>query len=114
GIWDYDLPGAPLLMDVTIDGKLRKIVGQPSKQGWLYTFDRITGEPIWPMPEKPAPQSDVPREKTTTTPPCQPFPAKPPAFSRNYLAADDVIDFTPELRAQALSNLKHYRWEQTP
>jgi glucose dehydrogenase len=111
GIWDYDLTGAPLLMNVTIDGKPRKIIGQPSKEGWLYTFDRITGEPIWPIVEKPVPQSDVPGEKSWPT---QPFPAKPPAFSRNYLASDDVIDFTPELRAQALSNLKKFRWEQTP
>ena len=111
GLWDYDLTGAPLLMDVTIDGKPRKIVGQPSKEGWLYTFDRITGEPIWPIVEKPVPQSDVPGEKSWPT---QPFPTKPPTFSRNYLATDDVIDFTPELRAQALSNLKKFRWEQMP
>jgi len=110
-LWDYDLTGAPLLMDVTIDGKPRKIVGQPSKQGWLYAFDRITGEPVWPMPEKAVPQSDVPGEKTSAT---QPFPSKPPIYSRNHLAADDVIDFTPELRAQALLNLKKFRWEQTP
>jgi quinoprotein glucose dehydrogenase len=111
GLWDYDLTGAPLLMDVAIDGKMRKIVGQPSKEGWLYTFDRITGEPIWPIVEKPVPQSDVPGEKTSPT---QPFPSKPPTFSRNYLAKDDVIDFTPELRAKALENLKKYRWEETP
>ena len=111
GLWDYDLGGAPLLMDVTIDGKPRKIVGQPSKEGWLYTFDRITGEPIWPIVKKPVPQSEVPGEKSWPT---QPFPTKPPAFSRNYLATDDVIDFTPELRAQALSNLKKFQWEQTP
>jgi glucose dehydrogenase len=111
GLWDYDLTGAPLLMDVAIDGKPRKIIGQPSKQGWLYTFDRITGQPIWPIVEKPVPQSDVPGEKTSPT---QPFPTKPPTFSRNYLAKDDVIDFTPELRAKALENLKKYRWEQMP
>jgi glucose dehydrogenase len=111
GLWDYDLTGAPLLMDVTVDGKPRKIVGQPSKQGWLYTFDRITGEPIWPIVEKPVPQSDVPGEKTSPT---QPFPSKPPIYSRNYLAKDDVIDFTPELRAKALDNLKKYRWEEIP
>jgi quinoprotein glucose dehydrogenase len=111
GIWDYDLPGAPLLMDVTINGKLRKIVGQPSKQGWLYTFDRLTGEPIWPIEERPVPQSTVPGEKTSPT---QPFPTRPPAFSRNYLAKDDVIDFTPALRAQALENLKKYLWLETP
>jgi quinoprotein glucose dehydrogenase len=110
-IWDFDLPAGPLLMDVTIDGKPRKIVGQPSKQGWLYTFDRITGAPIWPIVEKPVPQSDIPGEKSSPT---QPHPSKPPVYSRNYLAPDDVIDFTPELRAQALSNLKKFRWEQSP
>ena len=110
-LWDYDLAGAPLVMDVTIDGKPRKIVGQPGKQGWLYTFDRITGEPIWPIVEKPVPPSDVPGEKASPT---QPFPTKPAPFSRNYLAKDDVIDFTPELRAKALENLKKYRWEQMP
>jgi glucose dehydrogenase len=111
GIWDFDLPGAPLLMDVMIDGKLRKIVGQPSKQGWLYTFDRITGEPIWPIIEKPVPQSDIPGEKSSPT---QPHPTKPPLFSRNYLAPEDVIDFTPALRAQAMDNLKKFRWEPSP
>jgi glucose dehydrogenase len=111
GIWDYDLTGAPLLMDVAIDGKPRKIIGQPSKEGWLYTFDRLTGEPIWPIVERPVPQSDVPGEKSWPT---QPFPTRPPLFSRNYLAAEDVIDFTPELRARALENLKKFRWEQTP
>ena len=111
GLWDYDLPASPILMDVTIDGRPRKIVGQPSKQGWLYTFDRITGEPIWPIVEKPVPQSDVPGEQSWPT---QPFPTKPPAYSRNYLAKDDVIDFTPALRAKALENLKKYRWEEMP
>lgn len=110
-LWDYDLAGAPLVMDVTIDGKPRKIVGQPGKLGWLHTFDRITGEPIWPIVEKPVPPSDVPGEKASPT---QPFPTKPALFSRNYLAKDDVIDFTPELRAKALENLKKYRWEQMP
>lgn len=111
GIWDYDLPGAPLLMDVAIDGRMRKIIAQPSKQGFLYTFDRVTGEPIWPIVEKPVPQSTVPGEKSSPT---QPFPSKPPAFSRNYLAKDDVIDFTPALRTQALENLKKYWWVETP
>ena len=110
-IWDYDTVGAPLIVDATIDGKPRKLVAQASKQGWLYVFDRLTGEPIWPMPETPVPQSDVPGEKTSPT---QPFPSKPPAFARNVLTPDDVIDFTPALRAQALTNLKKFRWEQTP
>jgi glucose dehydrogenase len=110
-IWDYDAVGAPLLLDLAIDGKPRKIVAQPSKTGFLYVFDRITGEPIWPIVEKPVPPSDVPGEKASST---QPFPSKPPAFSRSYVSTEDVIDFTPELRAQALENLKKYRWLQTP
>ena len=110
-IWDFDTVGAPMLLDVTIDGKPRKIVAQSSKTGFLYVFDRITGRPIWPIEERPVPQSDVPGEKSSPT---QPFPSRPQPFSRTYLAADQVIDFTPELRAQALENLKKFRWEQTP
>jgi quinoprotein glucose dehydrogenase len=110
-IWDYDAVGAPLLVDVTIDGKPRKVVAQPSKTGFLYVLDRISGEPIWPIVEKPVPASDVPGEKASPT---QPFPTKPPVFSRSYVATDDVIDFTPELRAKALENLKTFRWLQTP
>jgi quinoprotein glucose dehydrogenase len=108
-IWDHDISAAPLLMDVTIDGRERKVVAQPGKQGWLYVFDRITGEPIWPIPEVAVPQTDVPGEKTAAT---QPMPTKPPPFSRTHLAREDVIDFTPELRAQALENLAKYRWEE--
>jgi quinoprotein glucose dehydrogenase len=110
-IWDYDAVGAPLVVDVAIEGKPRKIVAQPSKTGFLYVLDRITGEPVWPIEEKPVPPSDVPGEKASPT---QPFPTKPPVFSRSYVATDDVIDFTPELRAQALDNLKKFRWLQTP
>jgi len=98
-------------MDVTIDGKPRKIVAVPTKQGWVYTFDRITGQPIWPIDEKPVPQTDMSGEKTAKT---QPFPSKPPAFSRTYVAESDIIDFTPELKAQALKNLSRFRWEQSP
>jgi glucose dehydrogenase len=110
-IWDHDISSAPLLIDAVIDGRPRKLVAQPTKQSFLYVFDRITGQPIWPMPETAVPQTDVPGEKTSPT---QPIPSKPPAYSRAYLATDDVIDFTPALRAQALENLKKYRWEQTP
>ncbi|MEP7118712.1 MAG: PQQ-binding-like beta-propeller repeat protein [Acidobacteriota bacterium] len=110
-LWDHDLPCWPLLMDVTIDGKPRKIVAVPTKQGWVYVFDRITGVPIWPINEKPVPQTDMSGEKTAKT---QPFPSKPPAFSRTYVAENDIIDFTPELRAQALKNLARFRWEQSP
>ena len=111
GLWDHDNSSASLLMDVTIDGRPRKVVAQPTKQGWLYVFDRITGEPIWPIPETPVPQSDVPGEKTSPT---QPFPSKPPAYSRTFVSTNDIIDFTPQLHQQALDNLKNYRWEQTP
>src|SRR5581483_1385281 len=106
-IWDYDLSSAPILLDATIDGKVRKLVALPSKESFLYVFDRITGQPIWPIEEKPVQQSDVPGEKTSPT---QPFPTKPPAYGRPFLKVpDDLIDFTPALRAQALENLKHYR-----
>jgi quinoprotein glucose dehydrogenase len=110
-LWDHDLSSAALLIDANIDGKPRKLVAVPTKQGWLYTFDRITGQPIWPMPETPVPQSDIPFEKTSPT---QPIPSKPPAYSRTFVSVDDLIDFTPELRARALENLKQYRWEPSP
>jgi quinoprotein glucose dehydrogenase len=111
GLWDHDNSSASLLVDATIDGRPRKLVAQPTKQGWLYVFDRITGQPIWPIVETPVPASDIPGEKAAPT---QPIPSKPPAYSRTYVSTDDIIDFTPALRAQALENLKKYRWEQSP
>ena len=112
GIWDHDMSSAPMLVDITVDGKPIKAVACPSKQGWLYMFDRITGKPIWPMPETPVPQSDVPGEKTAKT---QPIPSKPPAYARTFVKIpDDVIDFTPELRAEGLNLLKRYRTDQSP
>jgi quinoprotein glucose dehydrogenase len=110
-LWDFDISAAPLLIDARINGETRKLVAQPTKQGWLYTFDRITGKPVWPMVEKPVPQSDMKGERTAAT---QPFPSAPPPYSRTYLAEADVIDFTPQLHAQALENLKKFRWEQSP
>lgn len=110
-IWDHDMSSAPLLIDATIDGKPRQLVAQPSKQSWLYVFDRITGQPIWPMPETAVPQTDVPGEKTALT---QPFPSKPAPYARTFVGPDDIIDFTPALKAQALENLKKYRWSSTP
>jgi quinoprotein glucose dehydrogenase len=112
-LWDHDMSSAPLLMDVSMDGKPRKVVAVPSKQGWLYVFDRITGHPIWPMPETPVPQAgpDLPFEKTAKT---QPIPSKPPAYARTHITENDLIDFTPELRKQVLENLKMFRWEPTP
>lgn len=99
GIWDQDIPCAPILADVIIDGELRKIVAQPTKQAFLYVFDRVTGVPIWPIQEQPVPQGDVPGEWYSTT---QPFPTKPPAYDRQGITENDLIDFTPELKAEAL------------
>lgn len=110
-IWDHDMSSAPLLIDATIDGTPRKLVAVPSKQGWLYTFDRITGKPIWPINETPVPQTDMEGEETAPT---QPIPSNPPPYSRTFVSKDDIIDFTPELRAQALKNLSQFRWEQSP
>jgi quinoprotein glucose dehydrogenase len=110
-LWDHDMAGWGLIMDVNIDGKPRKVLAVPSKQGWLYCFDRITGQPIWPIEEKPVPQSTMHGEKTAKT---QPFPSKPPAFARTFVSKDDIIDFTPELRAQGLKNMEKFRWEQSP
>jgi quinoprotein glucose dehydrogenase len=109
-IWDLDIPAAPILADIVVDGRPVKAVAVPTKQSTLYVFDRITGHPVWPIVEKPVPQSTVPGEKTWPT---QPFPTKPPPYARNYLAKDDVIDFTPELRAEALKILARYKWEET-
>jgi quinoprotein glucose dehydrogenase len=110
-LWDHDMSSAPLLMDVTIDGKPRKVVATPSKQGWLYVFDRITGQPIWPINETPVPQTTMAFEKTAPT---QPIPSKPAPYSRTFVSENDLIDFTPALRAKALENLKLFRWEQSP
>ena len=111
GLWDHDNSSASLLIDARINGQPRKVVAQPTKQGWLYVFDRITGQPIWPIPETPVPQSDIPGEKTAKT---QPIPSNPPPYARTFVSENDLIDFTPQLRQQALDNLKKYRWEKSP
>ena len=106
-IWDYDLSSAPILADINVGGKAIKAVALPSKESFLYVFDRITGQPVWPIEERPVPQSDVPGEKTAAT---QPFPTRPPAYGRQYLKIpDDLIDFTPEMRAQAKDAVARYR-----
>jgi quinoprotein glucose dehydrogenase len=97
GIWDWDLPCAPILADVRIDGRLRKIAAQPTKQGWLYVFDRATGEPIWPFEERAVEQSTVPSEKSNPT---QLFVTRPPAYERQGVSTEDLIDFTPALKAE--------------
>jgi quinoprotein glucose dehydrogenase len=105
-IWDWDLPCAPIIADVTIDGRLRKIIMQPTKQGWLYVFDRVTGEPIWPIERRAVEASDVPGEKAHPT---QLFVTKPPAYERQGVAIDDLIDFTPELRAEAVKLASRFK-----
>jgi quinoprotein glucose dehydrogenase len=105
GLWDYDFPCAPNLVDIVVDGKPRQALAQVSKQGFTYVLDRATGEPIWPIEERPVPQSTVPGEKTSPT---QPHPTKPPPFERQGVTEDDLIDFTPELRKLALDLVDDY------
>jgi quinoprotein glucose dehydrogenase len=104
-LWDMDISSAPILADITVDGKPVKAVAQPTKQGFLYVFDRITGKPIWPIPEKPVEVGNVPGEWYSPT---QPIPSKPPAYSRNGVSVDDLIDFTPALREKAKEVASHY------
>ena len=105
-LWDYDLPTAPILVDIEVEGVLVKALVQLSKQGFVYVLDRATGEPVWPIEERQVPQSDVPWEWSSPT---QPFPTKPPAYERQGIGEDDLIDFTPELRAEALRVVESYR-----
>jgi len=105
GLWDYDFPAAPTLCDITVDGEDIKAVAAASKQGFVYVFDRETGEPVWPIEDRPVRQSTVPGEQTSPT---QPFPTKPPAFVRQGVTEDDLVDFTPEIKAEALEIAGHY------
>ena len=102
-IWDYDMPPAPILLDINVDGRPIKAVVQTGKQAFAYVFDRTNGQPVWPMPEVPVKQTDVPGEWTSPT---QPIPSKPPAFDQQGLKESDLIDFTPALRQEALAALK--------
>ena len=106
GIWDWDIPTAPTLVDITVNGRRIKAVAQISKQGWVYVFDRVTGQPVWPIVERPVPASEIPGEKASPT---QPFPTKPAAFDRQGVALDDLIDFTPELKAEAVAIASRYK-----
>ena len=105
-VWDYDLPCAPILADITVNGRAIKAIVQPTKQSWLFVLDRETGEPVWPIEERPMPSSDVPGELLAPT---QPYPTKPPPFDRQGIGPDDLIDFTPALRAEALEIASRYR-----
>jgi quinoprotein glucose dehydrogenase len=109
GLWDYDFPAAPILLDITVNGRRINAVAQVSKQGFVYVFDRKTGVPVWPIEERAVLPSTVPGERAAKT---QPFPTKPPPFDRQSMLDDDVVDFTPALRAQALEVLK--QWDRGP
>ena len=106
-VWDYDVPCAPILADITVDGREIKAIAQPTKQGWVYVFDRVTGEPVWPIEERPVPAGDVPGENLSPT---QPFVTKPPPFERQGFELDEIIDLTPELEAEALRIIQQYRF----
>ncbi|MDE2794216.1 MAG: pyrroloquinoline quinone-dependent dehydrogenase [Gemmatimonadota bacterium] len=106
GIWDYDPPAAPILADLLVGGREIEAVAQITKQTFTFVFDRRTGEPVWPIEERPVPQSDVPGERTAPT---QPFPTKPPPYDRQGVDPDSLIGFTPELRAEAEEILSQLR-----
>ncbi|MGD0966198.1 MAG: PQQ-binding-like beta-propeller repeat protein [Candidatus Acidiferrales bacterium] len=106
GLWDMDIPAAPVLTDITVNGQKIKAVAQPTKQGILYVFDRVTGKPVWPIEEKPVEKGTVPGEWYSPT---QPMPTKPAFYSRNGVTVDDLIDFTPDLRSQALRISEQYK-----
>ena len=107
GLWDYDFASAPNLMDIVVDGRPIRAVAQPSKQGFIYTFDRVTGDPVWPIEERPVPtDTDLVGEVPSPT---QPFPTKPPAFEYQGTSIDDLVDFTPEIRQMAIEAVDGYR-----
>ncbi|HUL73871.1 MAG TPA: PQQ-binding-like beta-propeller repeat protein [Vicinamibacterales bacterium] len=110
-IWDRDNAAAPILADVTVNGQRVEAVVQLTKQAYAYVFDRVTGKPVWPIVEKPMPRSDVPGERAAAT---QPIPSKPAPFDRQGVTVDDLIDFTPELRAEALAAVKPFRLGESP
>jgi quinoprotein glucose dehydrogenase len=106
GLWDMDIPCPPILVNITVNGRPVKALAQPTKQAFLYVLNRETGEPVWPIEERPVEQGTLPREWYSPT---QPFPTRPPAFERNGFSEDMVIDFTPELKAEALKILQDFK-----
>lgn len=106
GLWDYDNPAAPNLLDITVNGRRIKALAQITKQGYVYTFDRVTGQPVWPMVETPVPASDVPGEKASPT---QPIPSKPAPYEYQGVTVNDLADFTPEIRAAAVKAIEGFR-----
>ena len=107
GLWDYDFPTHPNLVDVTVDGRDVKALVQVSKQGFVYTFDRVTGEPVWPIEERPVPtDTNMPGEYVSPT---QPFPTRPAPFEYQGVTIDDLVDFTPEMRELAIEAVRPFR-----
>ncbi len=106
GLWDFDLPCAPILVDMTVGGRTVKALAQPTKQAFLFVLNRETGEPIWPIEERPVPQSTAPKERSSAT---QPFPTKPAPFDLQGVTENDLLDLTPALRAEAIEVAKRYR-----
>ena len=104
-LFDYDVPAQANLVDITVDGRKIKALAQVTKQGFVFVLDRVTGKPVWPIEERPAPKSTAPGEVTSLT---QPVPTKPPPYEHQGLTENDLIDFTPELRAEALELVKRY------
>ncbi len=105
GLWDYDMPAAPVLATIQVDGRSMDVAVQVTKMGWAFVFDRVSGEPVWPIEERPVPASDVPGEQAWPT---QPFPSRPPAFARQGVSLGDALDFTPELNRAARAELEKY------
>jgi quinoprotein glucose dehydrogenase len=107
GLWDYDLPAAPNLIDITVEGRPVKAVAQITKQGFIFVFDRVTGEPVWPIEERPVPtDTDIAGEIPWPT---QPFPTRPAPFDYQGVTIDDLVDFTPEIRAMAIEAIEPFR-----
>ncbi len=107
GVWDYDLPAPPNLVEIEVEGKRIDAVAVVAKTGFTYVFDRVTGEPVWPIEERPVPASSVPGERLAKT---QPYPTKPPPFIRQAFTENDLVDFTPELKAKARKAMEGYRF----
>ena len=107
GVWDYDFPAAPSLIDITVEGRPIKAIAQVSKQAFTYVFDRVTGEPVWPIKERPVEtDTDLAGEVLSAT---QPFPTKPPPFDYQGVTIEDLVDFTPEIRAMAVEAVQNFR-----
>jgi quinoprotein glucose dehydrogenase len=107
GIWDYDLPAAPVLADITVNGRRIKAIAQVTKQAYVYVLDRVTGQPVWPIEERPVPKGEVPGEWYSPT---QPVPTKPPAFDQQGVSDKDLLDYTPELKAESLRIVNEYNY----